>query len=159
VASIRLDFGLPDRAHWARSRDAWAAFYHSSAGYPAGYGGGCYYQAPGKHGEHVTIGTVTLGGHRGGDLCGRDEVVSLEKPRRPRPGVEVVAEIWRRDERFGPPDGSLVGLRYRLGPELFVDAQRMGAKVWREDGEVFLEPDEGPFVSALLAVVGRQRRR
>jgi hypothetical protein len=145
---------------WARRRDAWAAFYYSSAGYPAGYGRACYYQAPGKRGERITIGTH-VGALQGGEgLGGRDAFVRLKARVKFRGGIAAVAEIWRRGERFGPKDGSRIGLRYLLRPGLYLDAKREEARVWRRGGgEVFLEPGEEAFVAALLSVVRRHPGR
>ena len=159
--TLRLDrgeLGLLRAAcrDWLRRRERWAAFYYSCAGFPAGFGRACYYQAPGKRGQLVTVGRFTPGGTRGEDLRGKDEVVRLPTPRWIAEGVRHVGEIWRRGERYGPAAGSLVGLRYRLGDRLTVDARREGARVWRRGGsDVHLEPDEEPFVAALLDVTRR----
>jgi hypothetical protein len=146
---------------WARYRDEWAAFYFSTSGYPAGMGGASYYRPPGADAERVFIGSVCLGRERGKALEGRDEHVLLEAPRAIAPSVVVVGEIWRIGEQHGPKRGSLVGLRYRVGEGLFLDAERTGARLWRQqgDGEVELEPGEEAFVRALLDVVGGGRAR
>jgi hypothetical protein len=143
---------------WARHRDAWAAFYFSTAGYPAGMGGASYHQPPGVEAERVRIGSVCLGRERGKDLEGRDEYVLLEAPRAVAPSVVVVAEIWRRGEPHGPKGGSLTGLRYRIGDTLLFDAARTDARVARVDGDgvVVLEPGEEHFVAAVRDVTRRR---
>ena len=146
---------------WSRCRDQWAAFYYSGGGFPPGYGGGIsYYEAPGKHGEKIKIGGIGCLGHNkwGADLVGTEEVVPIE-PRRLKP-ANAVAEIWRRGERQGPPTGSQVGLRYDLGKNVFLDARRNDARIWRRHGgDVYLEPAEESFAAALLHVMGRSTTR
>lgn len=145
---------------WSRRREEWAAFYDSGSGYPPGYGGGaCYYQAPGRGGDRITVGRRGCLGHgqEGADLVGTEEVVAVAPQRRQR--AVVVGELWRRGERQGPEAGSLVGLRYELGAGVYFDARRRGARVWHErGGNVDFEPGEEAFVAALLEVLPKPRR-
>jgi hypothetical protein len=139
---------------WANRRDAWAAYYYSSAGYPAPHGHAWYYRPGGTGSRPVRLGEVVMGRRRGEDLCGHDEIVPQE-PVELTDGARVEAEIWRRGERQGPADGSLTGLRYRLGEVVTLDAERQDAKVVRGRKCVNLEPGEEAFVAAVLRVAGQ----
>ena len=139
--------------HWARVRDEWAAFYYSSAGYPPGYGGGCYYQAPGALAERVTIGVSVLG-RRGPGLEGSDEVRRPTRARHSPPGASLLGEIWRCGERFGPAAGSLVGERYGIGARLIVEARRQELRLSRAaEQEVVIERAEAAFIVSLLELI------
>ena len=146
---------------WAHVRDGWAAFYYSSAGFPPGYGGyKCYYQAPGKSGTLTVVGRrAPMSGKREGkELVGKDEVVPIAH--RPVGYPAIVAEIWRCGEQHGPAAGSLVGLRYKIDRDTYVDAHRNEARVWRKRrGVVWLEPGNESFVAALLDVVAKTQRK
>jgi hypothetical protein len=139
---------------WAAVRQKWAAFYYSGAGYPPGFGSGCYYQAPGARGKRVTIGVSGLG-RRGRGLEGRDEIRRPARVARSRKGAELLGEIWRRGERFGPRAGSLVGERYAIGADLRVEVRRHELCVSRRrtEDEVVIEPDETELVAALLELI------
>jgi len=145
-------------ADWQRRRTAWAAFYFSCGGYPAGCGGASWYQPPGPSSRRVKIGESVMGNRTGADLVGRDQVVAIH-PRALGARVRVIAELWRRGEVQGPAEGALVGLRYEFGSGARLDAKREGAKVWRAGGaHVYLEPSEDTFVVALLETVRTSRR-
>lgn len=153
---------------WTRRRDDRAAFWSSSAGYPPGTGGAHYYQAPGRDSERQRIGRELLGEFREGEtLRGKNELRPLPSPRQLTPGVQAIAEIWRRGERFGPLEGSLVGLRYQVDGRFEADATRRELRLRRKDGEqrpqrnriersprandheMSVEPGEEGFVDAL----------
>ncbi len=140
---------------WARRRDEWAAFYFSTSGYPAGFGGASYYQPPGKDSSAIKLGSEGIGGRQGKGLVGSDDVVPLPDAVAVGAGASVVAELWRRGERHGPRQGVLQGVRYALCDDAVVfDARRHGGEVRRREGDaVHLEPGEESFVTALVRVV------
>lgn len=132
---------------WARERDRWAAFYLSSGGYPPGYGWGAYYVN--EHGVRTCVGRQVMGHTTGETLIGHDEIMPVTPTAR-RP--DVVAEIWRRGERHGPTEGSLVGVRYAVGDGVYLDGWRHEARIWRGDEDVYLERGEEELVAALIDV-------
>lgn len=149
----RSDLGALARACrvWSERRDQWSAFYASAAGYPIGFGSAWYYRAPGRDSARVVVGRKVVGNRQEGETWqGRDEVVPLDAREHVDEGVERVADVWRRGERFGDPAGALVGQRYRLG-RVHVDARRLHAHVvdTRSAVEVYLEPGEEHFIAAL----------
>jgi len=136
---------------WSERRDQWAAFYVSTAGYPIGYGAASYYRAPGPNAERVVVRREVLGKpSEGEDWRGHEDVVPRDVAERIDAGVELIADVWRRGERFGDPGGSLVGVCYRVG-RLHIHAHRQHARVVDSliGGEVYLEPGEERFVAAL----------
>lgn len=145
---------------WVRQRDRWAAFFSSSGGYPPGYGGhASYYLPPGKDSARVTVGRVGCLGHDrvGEELVGRDEVVVLPRPRRAG-RLRIVAELWRRGEKHGPPEGSRVGVRFQLAEGVYLDAKRNDARAHdAHGGQVTLERGDEAFVRELLVAVRRCR--
>jgi hypothetical protein len=143
-------------ADWAGVRTEWAAFYESRAGYPAGYGAATYFLAPGE-GDRVVVGREVRGRVREGErLRGYDEIVPLAEKRSIDAEVSVIANIWRRGERFGDPAGSLVGCCYSFGRVQVHAYRRHACLVDSFDGaEVYLEPSEEAFVAALVAAVDR----
>jgi hypothetical protein len=138
---------------WTHRRDGWAAFYAYSAA-PPPYGGSVYcYQPAGRASEPVRLGTEMMGRLRGERFCGRDEIVPLREHVDLTDGVWIEAEIWRRGERHGPAEGSLVGVRYGLGDVVTLDAERRSAKIAQGGEYVYLEPGEEKFVAAIVGVV------
>jgi hypothetical protein len=136
---------------WAKRRNDWAAFYSSGSGHPPGFGcSTTWYQPPGKNAKRVRLGERTFGRPRGEELLGRDELVPLVPEGKLAVSVLVEADIWRRGEKHGPAEGSLVGARYRLGGEAVFIAERGGAEVQCRGRTVHLEPGEEEFVAALL---------
>ncbi len=150
-AELRAVAGVSEL--WARVRDDWAAFYYSSAGYPPGYGGGCYYQAPGTLAERVTIG-VSILSRRGPGLEGKEEIRQPTRARRSPSGATLHGEIWRCGERYGPAAGSLVGERYRIGARVIVEARRQDLRVSRGTAQdVVIERSEAAFIVSLLELI------
>jgi hypothetical protein len=144
--------------YWTQRRDEWASF-HCYPGAPPPYGGLSYgYQPAGRASEPVRLGTEMMGKLRGERFCGSEEIVPLSDPVKLTDGVCLEAEIWRRGERHGPADGSLVGVRYRLGDTVTLDAARRSARIVRAGEHVWLEPGEESFVAAVLGVVGTGRQ-
>lgn len=144
---------------WRERRSEWAAFYVSSAGRPAGYGASTYYRPSGHCSQPVEVARLGLGPSWGEDFVGRNETVELRDPGSLRGGVEVIAETWRRGERYGPGAGSLVGLRHRIADDVFLDVERHNARVWRKHGgDVYLEP-VSPAAPNLLFRERRPQRR
>jgi hypothetical protein len=139
---------------WAAQRDRWYAFYFSTGGFPPGYGGAWRYQAAGEEASSIVL-REGLGAQPGTGFVGSDEDAPLSRPRSLPSGAEVVAERWRRGERFGPPEGALTGLRYVHG-ELGVVAERSELEVRARGGSVVLEPGEERFVAALFAVAANR---
>ncbi len=159
LAELRaLDVACGD---WACRRDEWARFF-SYSGAPAPYQGFVHiysYQPAGKGSAPVKIGRETRGRLQGEKLCGRDMVVPMEQAIELANDVRIEAEIWRRGERHGPPEGSLVGMRYHLGVDaLILHAHRQVAKLARREHNVHLEAGEEAFVAAVLRVVERDSR-
>ena len=147
---------------WVRQRDRWAAFYGSGAGYPPGWGGyASYYLPPGKDSARVTVGRVGCLGHNrvGEDLVGKDQVVVLDRPRRTG-RVPIVAELWRRGEKHGPPEGSRIGARFQIADGVYLDAKRNDARLHVSyGGDVTLECGDEAFVRELALVTRSIDRR
>jgi len=92
-----------------------------------------------------------------------DGVVSLAVPERSANGARIVAHLRdagsavtnRRDGRASrkrPPGDWLVGVRYDLGGDLFLDAKRYEARAWKQGcGAVIFEEAEAGFVAAVAA--------
>ena len=143
---------------WARRRDEWASFF-SHSGAPAPYQGFVHvykYQPAGKASVPVEIGVETRGKLRGEKFCGRDAVMPMREAIDLGNGAIVDAEILRLGERQGPPEGSLIGRRYRVGAgALLLDVRRQRARLTRRGDTVGLEAGEEGFVAAVLAVVER----
>lgn len=149
----RSDLGALARACrvWSERRDHWSAFYASAAGYPIGFGSAWYYRAPGRDSARVVVGREVAGNRQEGERWqGREEVVPLDAPEHVAEGVERVADVWRRGERFGDSTGALVGECYRVG-RMHVDARRPHARIvdTLTGVEVYLEPGEEHFIAAL----------
>lgn len=141
-------------ADWKDRRDGWAAFWASSAGYPAGFGGAWYYQAAGKTSRRIKVGSSTIGGKEGREFVGKDERRALAKPLAIARGVEIEAEIWRVGESFGNPKGEKIGVVYRLADAARFEAQRHEAILRKGSRFIGIEPDdEERFVEELLAAV------
>jgi hypothetical protein len=152
VAELRaLDVACGD---WTYRRDGWAAYYTYPAA-PPPYGGSVYcYLPPGRASEPLRVGREMMGRLSGERFRGSEEIVPLQEPVELTEGVRIQTEIWRRGERHGPADGSLVGVRYRLSDVVTFDAERRSAKIARGGEYVYLEPGEENFVAAVLGVVG-----
>jgi hypothetical protein len=145
---------------WKIRRHGWAAYWASCAGYPGGYGGAWYYQAPGKRSKQVQVGSSTVGsGKKGRDFVGKDERRTLARPLHVSHRVTIEEEIWRVGECCGDPKGEKTGLVYRLGGGARLEAERHGAILRKGARHTGIEPnDEEAFVRELLAAV-RPRRR
>ncbi len=71
-------------------------------------------------------------------------------------GVHVVAELWQRGERYGPVEGSRIGVQYQFGPDLFLQARRCSARAYRTDrSDVFLERGDEVFLRLLVGRLAR----
>ena len=139
---------------WEQQRNDWAEFAHVPAGCPGfAMSYRFEYRPPGANSKSVDIGRRGgMGPPRGDTFVGKpEETVALDVPVEVADGVHVVAEIWQRGERYGPVEGSLVGVRYQFGPDLFLQARRCSARAYRTDrSDVFLERRDEVFVRLLV---------
>lgn len=139
---------------WAERRDRWAAYWASCAGYPAGYGGAWYYQAPGGDTKREQIGSSSMGGRRGKEFTGRDVTRPLGVAVLTPTGASIVGEIRREGESAGPGRIEIVGAVYALGGNARLDARRHDADLVVDGRTIGLEPgrDEA-FVCELIEAV------
>lgn len=136
---------------WARRREELAAFVEERTRNPAG--ARHYFQPAGPDEDRHRVGPRS----RRGPWRGHDEVRSIE-PIDIAPGARLVAERWRVGECVEPPD-VLVGLRYRIGSELRVDARREQAvvrRLGRGGGALVLDHRGHAFLTAIASSYGRR---
>lgn len=128
---------------WSARRASWSAFYVSTAGYPAGFGGAAYYQRAGADGVPIVIGRELFGRPREGEwLRGREEVRPIASPECIDAMTEIDAQIWRLGEHHGNASGEIVGCVYTL-PTLRAFAYRHHLRVAaRDSSEVHIETSE-----------------
>jgi hypothetical protein len=115
------------------------------------------YQPPGRHAPWVHVGRrgPVRDADEGSTFAGHDEVVPLAEPRVTPSGLQVVAAIWHRGEAHGPPDGLVVGLHYRLGVDLLLEAWRDCARAVRGDSDLWVEARDALFLTALSEYLRR----
>lgn len=145
-------------AHSRQECQEWGAFWSSSSGYPGGMGA-WYYTAPGKGSPDRRIGVSGLGFREGRSFKGEDERRPLAAPRFIAPGVEFVAELWRR-EPVVPEAGELkVGQEYRLPKGLKFTAWRMEECLERSGSRFWLEEYDDQLLRELLALMACETER
>ncbi|MFZ4580544.1 MAG: hypothetical protein ACOYOB_19340 [Myxococcota bacterium] len=144
---------------WEQQRNDWAEFAHVPAGCPGfAMSYRFEYRPPGANSKSVDIGRRGgMGPPRGDTFVGKpEETVALDVPVEVADGVHVVAELWQRGERYGPVEGSRIGVQYQFGPDLFLQARRCSARAYRTDrSDVFLERGDEVFLRLLVGRLAR----
>lgn len=111
--------------HWNTEKNDWSLFRESSKGFALGAGSRFLYRAPGRDSEVVEVGRRLMDEIvKGREFKGHDIAIPFTKAVRPVRAVSVIAEIWRKDEVVGNPDGEKVGVIYKLSPKITVQAYR-----------------------------------
>ena len=136
--------------HWFRVEAEFASFETAS-----GCGGQTYYYRPPGIGAKKTRVGERRGGFRSGVTFKESWVrVAKEPPLAVAPGVSIAGEDWRLGELVGPPEGSKVGLLYRIEPDLSLQCGEGGPLLFREDGsELRISPDSRALFEALIQVL------
>jgi hypothetical protein len=143
--------------HWVKNRSCWAAFFSSSAGYPAGLGGAWYYQAPGEYSKPIKIGSRIMSSKEGEEFSGQDTERLLPKPITLSGGAIYFADLWRIGEKQGNPNGELTGQAYRIGKNITVYARRDNLRIEKKDGSTAIEAGpEDEFLHELIMFMENQ---
>jgi hypothetical protein len=146
------DLALVARAlrRWAVIRDAWAAYFViplfmsvKAVHWPAGHAA-----------DRAAIGPRTQ--RPWGSTCvrygGTRELRPRSAPHALSPGIDLLADLWRRESTIGPRDGEKVGERWRVGGRLIVDVRRLEARSHHGTDLVRWTVAETEVPAALLAL-------
>jgi hypothetical protein len=145
------DLALVARAlhRWAAVRDSWAAYFlngHFMCVSPVRW-------APGRTTEQATEGPRTQ--NPWGPTCvrygGTRELRPRTSPRALAVGLDLIADLWRRESKLGPPEGELVGERWLLDGRQIVDVRRLEARSYHGENLVRWTTKETGIPAELLA--------
>lgn len=145
-------------SHWAKTRDAWHAYFESSAGHPpGGFSRSVYFQLPGAESRPQKLGEWAFGKLHGQGLRGRPEVRPLATPIQVARGVLVTANVcWRAGVFLW--FSTLFGVEYTLRDCIVMAAHRHQATLAAEGQSVVLEAGEEGFIRLLTERLSGNRR-
>ncbi len=131
-------------AEWADIRNSWAAYFGSSAGYPAGCAGAWYFQPAGIATKPTKVGVQHFGHVDEGErFTGTEDERDVEKTLAENSLFVHTKNVYRVGEKWGNSNGELVGAVYEIPDEIRIEARRHELKICTQTGWTSIESDTG----------------